>query len=640
MLEYIREHSQGWFAWAIIILLIIPFALWGIHQYVDGDSAVNVAVVNGKEISANQFQRTYQQTYQQQRNRLQNMLGDRFDPSFIDQDQLKKNVLENMIEREVLVQSAHDEGMRVSALRVGAEIRGIPSVQSDGKFDKVLYGRLLQSQGISVGAFERMVGDDIIIQQLSRALADGGFVTKAELDALLRIRLQQRDIGYALVPVANYISEVAVDDKDVEKFYKDNPDRFRTPEQVSVDYLELSSDEMAKGIKVTEADLHSYYQERAADFTTPEQRRARHILIPVASDAPPAEVEAAKKKAEDLLARIRKGESFAELAKKFSQDPGSAKQGGDLGFFGRGVMDKAFEDAAFSLKVGEVSEPVRSTFGFHIIKLEGKRGGERKPFKEVRTQLEKDLKHQRAADRYFSQAEELSNLAFEHDDSLIDVAKQMHLTIKNSGLFTHDSGTGIAADPKVREAAFSDDVLLGGKNSEAIELSQDHLVVLHLKEHKPVALRPLKDVREDIRQKLRIRDAKSKAKKVGEGIMRRIKGGEKVAAVTAELKLKWERPGFVKRKGSKVSSQIVDAVFKLDQPADAKPVFGGKPLSTGDFAVYGLYAVKEGDPASADKKTVETVKKSLEREHGQIVFKDYTDALKANMKITRFPNNI
>ncbi len=636
MLEYIREHSQGWFAWAIIILLIIPFALWGIHQYVEGDSAVNVAVVNGKEISANQFQ----QAYQQQRTRIQAMLGKNFDPSLIDDDQLKKNVLDNLIEREVLVQSSHDAGMRVSALRVGAEIRGIPSVQSDGKFDKELYGRLLRSQGITVGAFEHMVGNDIIIEQLNHAIADGGFATKAELDAQLRIQLQQRDIGYALVPVASYIGDIKVEDKDIEQFYKDNPDRFRTPEQVSVDYLELSADGMAKGVKVTEDDLRSYYQERADDFTTPEERHARHILIPVASDAPPAEVEAAKKKAEDILARIRKGESFAELAKKFSQDPGSAKQGGDLGFFGRGVMDKAFEKATFSLKVGEVSEPVRSTFGFHLIKLEGKRGGKRKPFEEVRTQLEKDLKHQRAADQYFSQAEELSNLAFEHDDSLTDVAQQMHLTIKNSGLFTHDSGAGIAANPKVREAAFSDDVLLGGKNSEAIELSQDHLVVLRLKEHKPVALRPLEEVREDIRQTLRIQAAKSKAEEVGEGIMSRIKGGEDVSTVMAGLKLKWERPGFIPRKGSKVNPQIVDAAFKLDHPVDTKPVFDGKPLSSGDFAVYGLYAVKEGDPATADKKTVEALKKSLEREHGQVVFKDYADALKADMKISRFPKNI
>jgi len=640
MLEFIRERAKGWFAWAIIILLIIPFALWGIHQYFEGDSAVNVAVVNDTDISANQFQRIFQQTYQQQRSRLQRMLGDRFDPSFINQEQLKKQVLENMIEREVLLQNSHSSGMRISPERVGAEIRGIAGLQTNGTFDQDLYARLLQSQGQSVGSFESMMADDILIRQLNQAIADGSFTTKAELDALLRIKLQQRDIGFVLVAATNYMSEGEVDDKAIEKFYKDNPDRFRTPEQVSVDYLELSADEMAKGVTVTEDDVRNYYKDRAGDFTAPEERHARHILIPVASDASQTEVDAAKKKAEDILARIRKGESFADLAKKFSQDPGSAKQGGDLGFFGRGVMDKAFEKTAFDLKVGDVSEPVRSTFGFHLIKLEGIRGGKSKPFEEIRAQLEKDLKRQRAEDQYFSRAEDLSNLAFEHEDNLTDVAKELHMTIKNSGLFTRVSGKGISADPKVREAAFADDVLLGGKNSEAIELSQDHMVVLHLKEHKEIALRPLDEVREDIRQQLHSQAAKAKAKSVGEDILSRAKKGEDVAAISAKLQLSWDRSGFVARTGSKLNPQIVNAAFQLERPVDAKPVFGGKVLVTGDYAVYGLYAVKDGDPASADKKTVDALKKSLEREHGQVVFENYAKALKEGMKITRFEKQL
>ena len=473
MFDFIRKYAQGWFAWAIIILVTVPFALWGIHQYSEGDSSVNVAAVNGKKISDQE----YQQAYQQQRNRIQTMLGKNFDPSLIDEKQLRKSVLENLIEREVIIQGAQDAGLRVSDARIGAEIRAIPNLQNKGQFDKEQYERLLHSQGLSVGAFEHMVGNDLIIQQMNQGIADSAIVTKAELDALLRIKLQQRDIGYALVPASSYVGDAVVEDKAIEKFYQDNPDRFRTPEQVSVNYIELSVDDLAKDIQITEGALHERYQERAADFTTPEERRARHILIQVASDASPAVVDAAKKKAEGLLARIRKGESFAELAKQFSEDPGSAKEGGDLGFFGRGVMDKAFEQAAYSLKVGEVSEPVRSTFGIHLIKLEAVRGGERKPFEQVRAELESDLKHQQAEDRYFAEAETLSNMAFEHADNLTAAAQALRLPIQSSPLFTRNGGVGIAANPKVRDAAFSDDMLLGGKNSEAIELDQDHVVV-------------------------------------------------------------------------------------------------------------------------------------------------------------------
>ena len=636
MLEFIRERAQGWFAWAIVILLVIPFALWGIHQYQTTDAEVNVAVVNGKKISADEFQRSYQQ----QRDRIKTMMGKNFDPSLIDDKQLKKQVLENLINREVLVQGAHDAGLRMSAVRVGAEIRAIPNLQTKGQFDPEIYKRLLRSQGLSVGAFEKMVSNDLVIQQLNQGVGGSAFVTKLELDTLLRIKLQQRDIGYALLPVSSYIGNATVDDKAVEKFYQDNPDRFRTPEQVSVNYLDLSVDGLAKDIQVTEEAVRERYQEHAADFTTPEERHARHILIQVASDASPEKVEIAEKKAEDILARIRKGESFAELAKKYSQDPGSAKEGGDLGFFGRGVMDKAFEKAAFALKVGEVSDPVRSTFGFHLIKLEGIRGGERKPFEQVRAQLEHDLKRQKAEDKFYSEAETLSNVAFEHADNLTEASQELHIPIQSTGFFSRDSGTGVASNSKVREAAFSDDVLQGGKNSEAIELTQDHVVVVHLKEHKPAALRPLNDVRDEIRQLLRIEAAKSKAKEAGNEFVSLIRKGEDAATVAAQFKVKWERPGYIGREDAKVNQQIRDAAFRLIPAADTKPVFDGQALSSGDFAVYGLYAVKDGDPASADKKTVSSLKTSLEHEHGQDVFKAYADALRSQMKIETYPDKL
>ena len=636
MLEFIRNHAQSWFAWVMFAFISIPFVLWGVHQYADTNADINVAVVNGKQISIDEYQRAYQQ----QRDRIQRMLGKNFDPSLIDNEQFKKNILENLVEREVLRQGAHDAGLRVSAVRVGAEIRGIPSLQSKGQFDPELYHRLLRAQGLSVGAFENTVSDDLVIQQLNQGIADSAFVTKPELDALLRIKLQQRDIGYAVVPAASYLGEATVKDDAIEQYYKDNADLFRIPERVSMDYLELSVDTLAKDVKVTEEAARERYKEREADFATPEERHARHILIQVASDAPQEKVDAAKKKAEDILARIRKGESFSELAKKFSQDPGSAKEGGDLGFFGRGVMDKAFEQAAYALKVGEVSEPVRSTFGFHIIKLEGIRGGQRKPFEQVRSEVERDIKRQQAEEKFYSEADTLSNLAFEHADDLTTAAQELHLPIQNTGLFTRDNGPGIADNPKVRAAAFADDVLVGGKNSEAIEITQEHVVVLHLKEHKPATLRPLEEVREDIRQKLRLEAAKAKAKTVGEDAVRRIKGGEDAAAVTANLKLKWERLGYVAREGSKENPQIVEAAFSLMPSGDAKPVFDGESLQSGDYAIYGLYAVKEGDPAGADEKTVESLKSSLAKEYGQVTFEDYLDALKQKMEISRFPDKI
>jgi peptidyl-prolyl cis-trans isomerase D len=636
MLEFIRERAQGWFAWVLAMVLIIPFALWGIHSYQSTSAEVNVAVVNGEKISADEFQRAYQR----QRNRIQSMLGKNFDPSLIDNQQLKNKVLDSLIDRKVLLQGAHDAGLRVSDVRVGAEIRAIPNLQTKGQFDPELYHRLLRAQGLSMGAFEGMVSNDIVIQQLNQGIASSAFVTKPGLDALLRVKLQQRDIGYALVPVASYVGDVKVQDSAIEQYYKDNPDRFRTPEQVSVNYLDLSVDNLAKDIKVTEEVLRERYQAHETDFTTPEERRARHILIKVASDAPPDKVAASKKKAEEILARIHKGGSFAELAKKFSQDPGSAKEGGDLGYFGRGVMDKAFEKAVYSLKVGEVSDPVRSTFGFHIIKLEGIRGGEQQSFEQVRNQLEHDLKYQKAEDKYYSEAETLSNIVFEHADNLTAASQELHIPIQSTGLFSRDTGVGIAENPKVRKAAFSDDVLLDGRNSEAIELSQEHVVVVHVKEHKPAALRPLDEVHDGIRQILRMQAAKEKVRQAGEDFVHRIQNGEAAATIAGQLKIKWQRPGFIARDNSKLNRQIVDAAFRVVPGGDDKPVFSGTALASGDYAVYGIYAVKDGDPAAADKKTMESLKASLERDYGGSVFDAYVDAMKSQIKITRYPENM
>ena len=631
-----NPRVQKVFGWVIFLFIGVPFAFWGVGQYSSNSSELNVAVVNGKKISDDEFR----QAYEQQRRRIRAMMGKNFDPSLINDKKLKKQVLENLVERQVLLQNAHDAGLRVSDLSVGAEIRSIPNLQTNGQFDADLYHRMLQSQGYSIGTFENMVRNDLVIQQLSQGISNSAFVTKPELDALLRLKLQKRDIGYTLIPMTLYMKGVKIEDKAIEQYYKDNPDRFRIPERVSVNYLDLSVEGLAKDIHVSEDEVRERYKERASDFTTPEEIHVRHILIKVASDAPQAKVDAAKKKAEDILARIHKGESFSELAKKYSQDPGSAKEGGDLGFFGRGVMDKNFEKAAFSLKVGQVSEPVRSTFGFHIIKLEGIRGGQTKPFEQVRQQVEDELKHQKAADKYYSEAENLSNIVFEHEDNLSFAAQKLHLPILSTGLFTRENGPGIAANPKVREAAFSDDVLLDGKNSEAIEITQDHVVVLHIKDHKPSALRSLDEARDDIREQLRMNAAKSKAKEVGENIVHQLQSGKDANSLIGKLKLKWERTGFVSREDSKVDTQIINAAFQLAYSGDSKPVFAGEALSSGDYAVYGVYAVKQGDPASADEKTVDTLRNSLVKDNGQITFKGYVDAIKKNMKITRYPDKL
>jgi len=632
MLEFIRDRAQGWFAWAIVILLVIPFAMWGVHEYIDPEVSVNVAEVDGKEIPVSE----YQQTFQQQRARLQSMLGSNFNPALLDDPRMRSDVLEGIIDREILLSHAEHAGLRASDARVASEIRAIPAVQNDGQFDKELYERLLRSQGLSVKAFEHLVRNDVLLQQLRSGVADTAFVTQPEIDALIRLSEQRRDVGYLIVPVAKYLDSVSVDDAAVAQYYKDNQAQFHTPEQVSVDYIELSVNDLAGSEQpITEDDLRQRYEEHKSEFTVPEERRARHILIQVGSDAKQTDIDAARAKIQDILAKVRKGEDFAALARQYSQDPGSAASGGDLGFFGRGTMDKAFEDAAFALKPGEVSEPVRSAFGFHIIKLDEIKGGQGKTFEEVRLQLERDLKRQRAEEQYFAKAEQLSTLTFENADNLQAASKALKLPVHSSEPFTRDQGTGVAANPKVRAAAFADDVLTAGHNSEPIELGADHVVVVRVKDHKPESVRPLDEVRSQIQNNLRVAAAKKKAEEAGQAMIAQIEKGADAASVAKNAQLNWERPGLIGRNAPAVNPDIVQQAFTLARPAADKPVFGGTSLASGDFAVLGIYDVKDGDPASVDAQTRNSLHDMLLRSRAEEQMQAYIKDLKAKAKIKR-----
>jgi len=447
-------------------------------------------------------------------------------------------------------------------------------------------------------------------------------------------------LGYLIVPVAQYLAEAQVDEQAIKRYYEDNREKFHTPEQVSVDYIELTVANLAGGEPISEEALRQRYEEHKSEYSVPEERQARHILISVGSDAPQTQIDAARTKIQEILAQVRKGESFADLARHYSEDTGSAQNGGDLGFFSRGAMDKAFEEASFALTEGQVSEPVRSAFGFHIIKLEAVRGGQSKPFEEVRAQLEQDLQRQRAEERYFAQAEQLYNLTFENPDNLTVAAEALHLPIRSTGLFTREQGSGIASHPKVRAAAFGDDVLLRGNNSEAIELASDHEVVLRIKEHQAEAVRPLEQVREEIRQILSTELARKKTEEVGRALLSRLEKGEDMLEAAAQLKLSWVRPGLVARRAAEVNPEIIDEAFRLQRPLPGKPLFGGKSLMTGDFAVLAVYEVKDGDPAGVDGASKQSATETLVRGRAESEFQAYVKSLKAKADIKRYPDKL
>lgn len=595
MLEFIRSRAQGFFAWLIVGGIILTFALFGINQYFTGGGDTSVAKVNGTEISQGRLE----QDYYQQRQRLAQMFGGELPPMFTEK-MLKQQVLSQLVAQEVVVQAALDNGMRVGDEQLASIIRSAEVFHENGQFSRSKYEQLLSQQNMTPGMFEARVVRDILSAQFQSGFSDTAFVTDAEVDNLLRLQNQQRSFGYLTVALAPYQEAAEVSDEEIVEYYKANEQAFMQPERVKVDYIELNGEELANNVAVSDETLRARYESQKINYSSPEERQASHILIQADENAPQEQLDAAREKAEALLARIREGEDFAELAKSESDDPGSAEMGGDLGFFGRGAMVPAFEEAAFALAEGEVSDVVQSPFGFHIIKLTGVRGGEAKPFDEVKDKIRKDIQNERAEERFYDMAEQLANLTYEQPDTLKPASEELGLEVKSSDYFTRQGGPGIAANPKVTGAAFGDDVLVRGNNSETIELARNHLLVLRINDHQPEQVRPLDEVKAQIVKSLKRDKALEQARAEAASLLEKVRAGQAPEKLAAKG-VTWQAKQSVGRESKDIDATIVNSAFRMVDPGEGAISGDSVALRSGDQVVVVLYSVEDGDPAAADE---------------------------------------
>jgi len=628
MLNFIREKIQGWVAWVIVGLLIVPFALWGINEYFGNGGGLVAATVNGTEID----QREFQQAFYEQRGRMQEMLGSQYDSRIFD-PQLRQRVINELVERELLLQNADAMGYRVSEENVAATIRSFEMFQENGVFSPELYRQQLQSQGQSPAGFEQRIKRALLASQLPSGIAETAFVTNAELDALIRLQGQQREVAYLTLPLKRYEDEADASEEAISSYYEEHRDRYMIPEMVSVEYVELSADALGSDAQPSDDELREFYKARSQQFVVPEERKVRHILLSIPEGAGEAEVEEVRKKAEDVLKRIHAGESFEKLAKEVSEDPGSADMGGDLGFISLGVMEPDFEQVAFSLKVGEVSEPVLTSFGFHIIKVDEIRAGTTKPFESVRDELLKEYRRDAAEREYFDLADKLTNMAYETPDSLAEVADALGLPLKESDFLTRQGGEGVFAKPQLADAAFSDEVLKQGYNSEPVEVGDKHVVVLRLKEHREAAPRLLEEVADTIRQQIIAEKARERAQNAAAELVKRLESGASREEAAKEVGAEWQTPAALGRNAVTVDSALVQAVFRMPRPAEGATRYGSTALSSGDFAVLALSRVIDADPASFDKAERENLRQQLTSLRGTESGQALLEALKAKAHI-------
>ncbi|MCI0508039.1 MAG: SurA N-terminal domain-containing protein [Gammaproteobacteria bacterium] len=636
MLGYIRESVQGWIAWAIVILLIIPFALWGINEYFGTGGKLVVANVNGEEIT----QQAYQREFYLQRDRLREMFGEQFNPSLMDA-QIKQKALDDIINREVIVQAADAAGYRISDGFLVQTIQGFEAFQENGAFSSKLYKQQLSAQGESPDTFEYRIQRAVLSQQMYSGVAATPVVTKYDVDYLLKLQEQTRDISYMVLKADALKQDADATEEAIKQYYDQNSVRYMTPEMVSLQYLELNVKDLATDQQPTEEELKQFYEERSNLYVTPEERRTRHILITVDAGASEEQIQAAKNKATDLRKQITEGADFEKLAREHSNDPGSAQLGGDIGFFGKDSLDPAYEKAMYSLKVGEVSEPVLSAFGYHIIKLEEIREEKARPFEDVKASLITEYQQGIAERKFFELSEKLTNMAYEVPDTLEDSAGATGLQIKTTDLFPQTGGAGIASNPKVAAAAFSEDLLKQGYNSEPISIGENHVVVIRVKDHQEAKLKPFEEVKDAIKAQLISEKAQQRANQQGLTIIEQLTKGEATPEAAAKIvNVEWKKAGELKRTDRTIDGKIVQQAFKMPRPAQGKTGFSGVALASGDYAIVGLGKVTDGDVAKIEQAKRETLMRNLSGIRGEEAFVNLLQNLKENSSIVVLEDNL
>lgn len=619
MLHFIRDRAQGWIAWFIVGLISIPFALWGVNSYLTGPSDVVVAEVNGNEIK----QAELQQSLQQYRDQMRNMLGEQFDPAMFEGPMVKRNVLDGLIEQLLLRDANEKLGQRVSDAEISQVIRTTPAFQRDGEFDSEYYGMVLARVGYNPTQYEAQLRTDLMSRQLTQNIESTALATEKDVRQALRLQEQKRQIAYGVIPVQDLVEKVAVTDEEVSQYYEQNEANYQAPEQLKLNYIELSVEAIAADLSITEEELKQFYEDNQQQFVGPEQRSASHILIEGNGNEAESAIEA-------IATRIQEGEDFAALAEELSQDPGSASQGGDLGFFERDVLDPAFEETAFSLEnVGDVSEPVKTEFGYHLIKLTGVKQPQGQEFSEVRSEIEKVYQRQQAETLFFDQAEQLANLSYENPDNLDVAAEALALEIKTTESFTRNgTESGIASEQKVIGAAFADDVLKNDLNSAAIELTDSHLVVIHKNSYTPSSLLPFESVSPAIKQQLLFEKASEKAREQGESVLAELKQGSDAASLLQN----WQEAEFYGRESENVSIQILQRAFAMPKP-EGSAEFAGFTANNGNYILIKLTAIEEGKPADVKPEDQQALKQQLAQVHANAEVQAFIASLRADADI-------
>ena len=623
MFDSVRTHRR-WLMFFLVVLVFPSFVVTGVYswnRFMSADTAV--AIIGGEKILPQQFEAVQRERVEQ----LRQALGANFDPKVFDSAEARASILDSLLSERALAHEAARDNVVVSEARLREVIGSIPAFQQDGKFAYDRYKTLLAAQGMNEFVFEQRVRDDLVRQTLLQAVGQSALVPNAVLERIYRLGEEQREVRVLRFRPEDYASKVTVTDEAISAFYQGNRSQFEIPESIRAEYLVLALDNVASQIAVPEAEVKAYYEQNRARLGEPEQRRASHILLTVGEGGTAKDKDGARKKAEELLARVRANpNSFAQLAKENSKDTGSAANGGDLGFFGRGMMVKPFEDAAFKLKEGEISDVIESDFGFHIIRVTGIKAAQVKPFEQVRAEIEREYRQQQAQKKFAEAAEQFTNTVYEQSDSLKPAAEKLKLAVQTVDRLTREGlpaqpGAPQIFTPRVVQALFSDDSINKKRNTEAIEVAPNTFVSARVVEHHPAAMRPLAEVRDTIKARVERQEASRQAREAAQKTLETLRQAQSDAGFSPPMTVSRAQP-------QGLPQTALATIMRV--PADKLPVYASAELDGGSYGIFRVLTSKVPETPNVQQR--ETFARAIRQQAGAADDLAYLDALKIKHK--------
>ena len=616
MLTEIRDRSTGWFAGIIAALIIIPMAFWGIGDYASTNADPTIVEIGEQKITQQMFQQRLSNAQAEAlRNNPDLASSDIFSSEFY-----KRQVLDSLIRDSLTRQIASDQGYFVGDNELAKSLRENELFQTDGKFNQEAYDNFVLSQTASKTIFENEVRDNQRAYQVAAGYQESTLVLPEEVDELLAIQVEKRGFDLLTINQADYVEGIEVNDADINEYYQENIDNYMEPDRVSISYVNLDLETLAKDIELNDDEIRALYDADIERYKAPESREVSHILLTDGSESEQRE------KANSLIEQLNGGADFAELAKEHSKDPGSASNGGSLGEIDPGSMVPEFDQAAFSLAQGAISAPVKSQFGYHIVKVNKVIGGQIKPFEEAKTEIEQSERNRLAQSLMSERVELLRNLVFEQPESLEGVAEEMDLTIQTTALFAQNvPGAGILQNDNIRNTAFSEQVLTEGYNSEPIEVAGGGYVALRKLEFRESEPKKLEDVSAAIKSELVNQRATQAAEQAGDTVLAKAKADWSSLAADEEVKIESFTVSMVDRNRT-VNNDVLREVFRTQLDGAAEKVISFTD-GTGNFNVVRLNSIEAGDVASVDEQIKRSTRRILEQRNGSSLFQSYLDGL-------------